>query len=226
MDVRRGDVDAELHAQRPAQLQLGLQSPVWQHVDGVTREFSDAHGATLPSALALLRKRTRPPKRRRIRKLRLLALLAVLALLGLSAFTFGLLTAVAAQLSALDPQNQKQPQQNTVVYASDGHTVLAVLRGSQARVIVPSEEISPLVKQAIVAVEDKRFYEHNGVDMHGILRALWEDVRSQSVVEGGSTITQQYVQNAYSRNADTIARKVREAALACPRRRTGRPTPG
>src|SRR5580765_1510242 len=84
-------------------------------------------GATLPSALALLRNRTRPPKRRRIRKLRLLALLAVLGLLGMSAFTFGLLTAVAAQLSSLDPYHQHQTQQNTVVYASDGHTVLAVL---------------------------------------------------------------------------------------------------
>ena len=106
----------------------------------------------------------------------MLALLAVLAVLGASAFTFGLLTAVAAQLSALDPYHQHQTQQNTVVYASDGHTVLAVLRGSQARVIVPSEDISPLVKQAIVAIEDKRFYEHNGVDVHGILRALWSDL--------------------------------------------------
>ena len=56
------------------------------------------------------------------------------------------------------------------------------------------------MKQAIVAVEDKRFYEHNGVDLRGIFRALWQDIRSQSVVEGGSTITQQYVKNAYSRN--------------------------
>ena len=70
------------------------------------------------------------------------------------------------------------------------------------------------MKQAIVAVEDKRFYEHNGVDLRGIGRALWQDIRNQSVVEGGSTITQQYVKNAYSRNEQTIARKVREAALA------------
>src|SRR6185503_19026913 len=83
-----------------------------------------------------------------------------------------------------------------------------------SRVLVASDEIAPIMKQAVVAVEDKRFYEHNGVDVHGIVRALWQDIRSQSVVEGGSTITQQYVQNAYSRNEDTIARKVREAALA------------
>jgi penicillin-binding protein 1A len=63
-------------------------------------------------------------------------------------------------------------------------------------------------------VEDKRFYEHNGVDLRGIARALWQDIRSQGIVEGGSTITQQFVKNAYVRNERTIARKVREAALA------------
>jgi penicillin-binding protein 1A len=143
----------------------------------------------------------------------LLALLAVLSLLGLSSFTFGLLTSVAAQLSELDPQHQQQPQQNTYLYASDGHTVLAVLRGSQARVIVPSEDISPRVKQAIVAIEDKRFYEHRGVDVRGILRALWSDLTG-GPVEGGSTITQQFVKNAINGNAPTITRKLKEAALA------------
>ena len=69
------------------------------------------------------------------------------------------------------------------------------------------------MKQAIVAVEDKRFYEHNGVDLRGIFRALWQDIRSQSVVEGGSTITQQYVKNAYSRNDMTIGAR-------CGRRRS------
>ena len=70
------------------------------------------------------------------------------------------------------------------------------------------------MRQAIVSVEDRRFYEHNGVDARGIARALWEDIRSKSVVEGGSTITQQFVKNAYITNQRTIARKVREAALA------------
>ncbi len=91
--------------------------------------------------------------------------------------------------------------------------MLAVLRGSQARVVVPSEDISPLVKQAIVAIEDKRFYEHRGVDVHGILRALWSDVTG-GPVEGGSTITQQFVKNAINGNAPTLTRKLKEAALA------------
>ena len=139
----------------------------------------------------------------------------VLLALGLSAFTFGLVRAINTQLGPLDPSTAaKQSQQaNTYVYANDGHTVLAILRGSQARIIVPWEQISPWVANAIVAIEDKRFYEHRGVDLRGILRAAWNDIRGRPV-QGGSTITQQFVKNALRANAPTIGRKLREAALA------------
>ena len=137
----------------------------------------------------------------------------MLAVLGLTVFTFGMLTAIAAQVSELNPQNQKTLHQNTYLYANDGKTVLAVLRGSQARIVVPSAEISPKIKQAIVAIEDKRFYDHRAIDVHGILRAIWSDVTG-GPVEGGSTITQQYVKNAINGNAPTLSRKLREAALS------------
>jgi penicillin-binding protein 1A len=165
--------------------------------------------------LALFRRKARPPKRRRIRKLRLLALLVVLSMLGLSAFTFGLLTAIAAQIPDLDPARQaRHQQQDTYIYANDGKTILAILRGSQARIIVDSEEISPWLKHAIVAVEDRRFYEHHGVDLRGILRAVKADVTNRGAVQGGSTITQQFVKNAIDQDERTISRKLREAALA------------
>src|SRR2546423_739490 len=98
-------------------------------------------------------------------------------------------------------------------FASSGR-VLSVLRGSQSRVILRSTEISPLMKQAIVAIEDKRFYEHRGVDLRGIMRAVWADVRGGRAVQGGSTITQQFVKNTYTKNQHSIARKLPEAALA------------
>jgi penicillin-binding protein 1A len=165
--------------------------------------------------LALFRRNARAPKRRRIRKLRLLALLVVLSLLGLSAFTFGLLTAIAAQIPDLDPARQAQRQEkNTYLYASNGRTILAILRGSQARVVVDSEDISPWLKHAIVAVEDRRFYEHRGVDVRGILRAVKADITNRGAVQGGSTITQQFVKNAINQDEQTISRKLREAALA------------
>jgi penicillin-binding protein 1A len=168
-------------------------------------------------ALRLPRRPSAARRRGRIRKTRLLALLLVLLALTAAAFSYGLVTAVRSELGALDPSNPRGDV-DTVIYSApnkfDQRRVLAILRGDESRVLVKSEEIAPIMKQAIVAVEDKRFYEHNGVDLRGIFRALWQDIRSQSVVEGGSTITQQYVKNAYSRNEQTIARKVREAALA------------
>ena len=154
----------------------------------------------------------RPKGRRRIRKLRLFALLALLAVLGLASFSVGLVTAIAGEIPSLDP-SRIHNQTDGFIYASNGR-VLSVLRGSQSRILLRSDQISPLMKQAIVAIEDKRFYEHRGVDVRGIVRALWADVRGGGVVQGGSTITQQFVKNTYTKNQRSIARKLREAALA------------
>ena len=141
-------------------------------------------------------------------------MLTVLVLLAGAAFSFGLVRAVASEIPQLDPATH-HPQVDGVIYASNGRSVLTVLRGDESRVLLSDiTDVSPIMRQAIVSVEDQRFYEHNGVDARGILRALWQDIRSQGVVEGGSTITQQFVKNAYVRNQRTIARKVREAALA------------
>ena len=60
--------------------------------------------------------------------------------------------------------------------------MLSILRGSQARIIVQSKDISPWMKHAIVAVEDKRFYEHRGVDLRGMARAVWADVSHRGTV--------------------------------------------
>ncbi len=134
-------------------------------------------------------------------------------MLSFASFSVGLVTAIASEIPTLDPSRLKN-QTDGFIYAGDGKRVLSVLRGSQSRIILPSNRISPVMKQAIVAIEDKRFYEHRGVDIHGILRAVWADVRSKQVVEGGSTITQQFVKNTYTKNQRSIARKLKEAALA------------
>ena len=135
----------------------------------------------------------------------------VLFVAAMLSFTFGLIRAVASEVPALDPAAQRSDV-DSVIYASNGRTVLAVLRGNESRVLVGTDDIAPIMRQAIVSVEDQRFFEHNGIDVKGVARALWSDVRQQGIVEGGSTITQQFVKNAYIRNERTLARKVREAA--------------
>jgi penicillin-binding protein 1A len=127
---------------------------------------------------------------------------------------YGLVTAIASEIPELDPRNQIDLEQDGYIYASDGKTVLAVLRGRESRVVVESEEIAPAVKQAIVAVEDRRFWEHRGVDLRGIARAVVADIREKEFVQGGSTITQQFVKNTYTKHDRTISRKLKEAALA------------
>jgi penicillin-binding protein 1A len=152
--------------------------------------------------------------RRRIRKLRLFGLLLILFVLALLSFTFGLVTSVASEIPSLDPARLQQREVDGYIYDRKGERVLAVLRGRQSRILVPSNKISNQMKLAIVAIEDKRFYEHRGVDLHGIVRAIWQDVRHKKVVEGGSTITQQFVKNAYVKSQRSIGRKLKEAALA------------
>ena len=151
--------------------------------------------------------------RRRIRKLRLLGLLGVLFVLAATAFSYGVVFAVGQQLNGLDPFSKQHEQVDGYVYASDGHTILAVLRGSESRVLVPSSAISPWMKQAMVATEDKRYYQHGAIDLRGMARALLNDIRGRPV-QGGSTITQQFVKNTLTGNRRSIFRKLKEAALA------------
>jgi hypothetical protein len=78
------------------------------------------------------------------------------------------------------------------------------------------------MKQAIIAIEDRRFYTNAGIDIRGIGRALWQDVRAQQAVQGGSTITMQFVKNALAAQDErTLFNKLREAALAYQSRASG-----
>ena len=154
------------------------------------------------------------PRQRRVRKLRLLLLVSVLAATAAFSFAYGLVAAIASEIPELEPGRETRVQEDGYIYASDERTVLAVLRGEESRVVVGSEAISPLAKQAVVAVEDRRFWEHRGVDFRGVVRALWADLRQREVIQGGSTITQQFVKNTYTKNERTISRKLKEALLA------------
>lgn len=82
------------------------------------------------------------------------------------------------------------------------------------RLPVSLSDVPPALVNAVIAVEDQRFYSHYGVDPIGILRALWTNVRAGAVVQGGSTLTQQLVKNLYLNRDRTLRRKVEEAVMA------------
>ena len=129
-------------------------------------------------------------------------------------FAYGFVVGIRGDIPQLDQTSQRHQQLDGVIYDSTGKRVLARLVGSESRKIVSSDEISPVMKQAIVAIEDKRFFEHRGIDVRGIARAVWQDLQNKKVVQGGSTITQQFVKNAYLTSKRSISRKLKEAALA------------
>ena len=101
----------------------------------------------------------------------------------------------------------------THVLDKDGNEI-AVFKHFETYIKLNPADIPQVMKDAVVSAEDKHFYDHGGVDVGATLRALWDDLRNQKTVQGGSTITQQYVKNAFTTGERTIARKVREAILA------------
>ena len=87
-------------------------------------------------------------------------------------------------------------------------------RGIIQRDSLPVEELPEHVVNAVLATEDRRFYEHFGIDFVGLARALAQNVRANSVVQGGSTLTQQLAKNLFLTNERTVERKIKEAFLA------------
>lgn len=84
----------------------------------------------------------------------------------------------------------------------------------EERRLVSLEEVPPLLVHAILDAEDRRFFHHHGIDVYGILRAAWANIRAGRVVEGGSTLTQQLMKNFFLDDQRTLRRKLQEAAMA------------
>jgi penicillin-binding protein 1A len=165
------------------------------------------------------------PKKPKLKKLRLAAVIGGLSILAVVSTVFGMLMAVASDLPTLENRAQYERAKNSVLYADNFGCrdlddtskcqQIAKLTGNQNRILVGEGEISPNVKNAVIAIEDRRFYSHKGVDYAGIARAFGQDVLKRRAAQGGSTITQQFVKNALDAQADrSVFQKLREAALA------------
>ena len=129
-------------------------------------------------------------------------------------FVGGAGVAARNSVQAFDDQpcdvNPTTPAQASTLYAANGKPIARFY--SQNREIVPLSKIAPVARKAVVAIEDRRFYEHHGVDLQATIRALIENSRSGGVVQGGSTLTQQYVKQVRLYAAKTVAQQ--KAAIA------------
>jgi len=153
-------------------------------------------------------------RRPRLRKLRIAFVIFGLSILALISWIFGIMMAVASDLPQLEDRAQFANAENSVVLDINGNKI-ATLTNNQGRILIGSSDIAPVVKEATVAIEDQRFYDHRGVDFMGIGRAVVQDVLHTGAQQGASTITEQFVKNALrAQGSRTVFQKLREAALA------------
>ncbi len=144
----------------------------------------------------------------------MLFVLLGLGILAVVSMIFGMMAAISQDLPAIYDFAQYKASKNSEVVDSSGEP-LGTLTSDHNKILLNSTQISPNIKNAVVSIEDSRFYEHDGVDFRGIGRALVSDVLSQSAQQGASTITEQFVKNALeAEGSRTILEKFREAALA------------
>ena len=161
------------------------------------------------------RKPTGPRHRKRSSKLRII-LTSILSLIILALIGIGIFVGIAAAgTPKWDPNALDNQKQTSYVYDKN-NVQIAQLHAGENRQIVKSSDIPDLVKKTFVAVEDKRFYQHFGIDPIRIIGSALNDIRSRSAKEGASTITIQLARNAFIEDptAKTLTRKIQEAVLA------------
>lgn len=154
-----------------------------------------------------------PKKKSRVFKwIKLLALTGFIAVLACFIFFFSYLMGLE-EWKQFDPKDIGEMQQTLLIYDAAG-TETAALHGLENRVYVQIDDIPDYVRNAFLAVEDARFYEHNGVDIIRIAGAFLEDIKNGNLAQGASTISQQLVKLTCLTGVKTISRKLQEAVMA------------
>ncbi len=169
------------------------------------------------------RRSSRDRRAHAVERRRIVIIISVL--IAIPVITIGVLTglfvvglhavaSVEQDLPSLEEQGEVTLAETSQIYAADG-TLLAYLHGEENRTVISGKQIPDIMRYALVAIEDERFYKHSGVDFEGFVRALVTNIQSQGVDEGFSTITMQLVGNLYLDRTDiSFTRKWNEMALA------------
>ena len=163
------------------------------------------------------RRRRRMRRRRERTATRRFTLVLVLGIVvgGLAALAAAAFTAASAFKNSCDLGSLKPVAigQNSFVYAADG-SLLGAIPAERNRQPVTLPEMAAWVPRATIAIEDRRFYQHGGLDYEAIIRAAVKNLEEGAIVQGGSTITQQLVRNLYIGRERSVERKAKEACLA------------
>ena len=121
---------------------------------------------------------------------------------------------LSKSLPDVDSLNTYIPYETTKIYANNGKVILAELHREENRVQIPLKQISPQLKEAVIALEDTAFYTHKGINIKGLMRATLKNIQAGRFKEGGSTLTQQLARNVFLTKRKKIERKLQELILA------------
>lgn len=150
-------------------------------------------------------------KRKRLNPWRFFLFVLLVLFFAGSFFGLGLVAVSIKDMPAWD-EDKLYASATSLYYDKNGEVVARV--GEENRIPIPLKEIPLHVQQAFIAVEDVRFYQHHGIDLRGIFRAVWYNIRGGEYEQGGSTITQQLVKLSFLSMEKTLKRKIQEAILA------------
>jgi len=134
-----------------------------------------------------------------------------------SLFSIGVLAYFAKDLPDPTKIDEREVIESTKIYDRTGQIILYDIHGEEKRTIIQFEEISQFIKNSTIIAEDDNFYHHIGLDWKGITRAFIANFRGKKIAQGGSTITQQFIKNAYlggPQSERTYTRKIKEAILS------------
>ncbi len=141
-------------------------------------------------------------------------LLILLVSVACLSFGIGILWISSFRLPDLTSFDQRRISESTKIYDRSGEILLFDLHDTVRRTVISGDEVSPYIKKATIAIEDKDFYEHGGIKVSSILRAVFANLTSGGYAQGGSTITQQVIKNTVLTTDKTISRKLKEWVLA------------
>jgi penicillin-binding protein 1A len=161
----------------------------------------------------IIKKRGKRKKRRFFRKFFLWSLVFVFILILFGAAsgvaTFFYLSQDLPQIASLEDY---EPDIITTVYSDDNQKIAEFSK--ERRIVVPLSEMPAMLLQAFIAAEDARFYQHKGIDVQSIIRAFFKNLEAGTIVQGGSTITQQVTKSFFLTPERSYTRKIKEAILA------------
>ena len=179
--------------------------------DGTTRRTSRNTDSRKPTRKKRKRRRKKRSVNGKIGKVALVV--AVIIGFAIAGAALGTVFGILQSTEMLNTSDVMPDSYTSVIY-DDEENAVDKLHGSENREYVKLSAITKNMQNAVVAIEDQRFYEHNGIDMKGIMRAMAENVKTMSFSQGASTLTQQVIKNEVLTNEKSITRKVKEQYLA------------